>query len=541
MTPIRKRGLLLGVAVALAGLIGLWLVLSLLQGLAWNLKALFGGLATPLLLVLLGGLGWLAWRSAQPHLHGWSWPPRRRLGGSGPERAVTPFASKREAADQQLHGIEQRLELIRNQVVRQALERERQQVAAELRCGDLQVVVFGTGSSGKTSLIRALLNDVVGEVGAAMGSTTESHGYRLALPGLPRGLCLVDTPGTLEMGQTGQQREALARQSAVQADLLLFVVDGDLRDSETHMLRILLSFGKRLLLVLNKCDLLGRRQEQRLLQVLRNRCTPELEPADVVAASSAPQSLPMPGGRPHQPAPEVTAVLKRLAQVLRLEGEELMADNILLQSRRIVLDTEAVIETQRRRQARGIIDRYSWIGGGVIAVTPLPVLDLLGAAAVNAQMVLELGRIYGIQLSQEEGRELALSVGRTLTGLGLVKGGTLLLTAALTANLPALIAAHALQGVTGAWLTRIAGASFVRYFSHNQNWGDGGMGAAIQQQYDLSRRQAELDGFLTAALQRIVAPLQQRLRQLPPHRQAAPRTAAEQDVGPGRRSRRRDR
>ena len=35
--------------------------------------------------------------------------------------------------------------------------------------GDLVVVVFGTGSSGKTSLIRALLRDIVGEVGAGEG------------------------------------------------------------------------------------------------------------------------------------------------------------------------------------------------------------------------------------------------------------------------------------------------------------------------------------------------------------------------------------
>ena len=533
MTPIRKRGWVLGGVVLLAGLTGLWLVLGLLQGLAWNLEALFGGLATPLLLALLGALGWLAWRSAQPHQRGWPWSARRRLAASGREGPATAFLSKREAADQHLHGIEQRLKLIHDQVVRQALESERRHVEAELQRGDLQVVVFGTGSSGKTSLVRALLNDIVGEVGAVMGSTPQRRDYRLALPGLKRGIRLVDTPGILEMGEVGQQRETLARHSAVQADLLLFVVDGDLRDSETHMLRILLSFGKRLLLVLNKCDLLGQRQEQRLLQVLRNRCAPELEPADVVAVSSAPQSLPMPGGHPHQPPPEVMALLQRLAQVLRLEGEELIADNILLQSRRIVVDTETVIDTQRRRDARGIIDRYSWIGGGVIALTPLPGVDLLGAAAVNAQMVLELGRIYGVQLRQEEGRELALSVGRTLTGLGLVKGGTLLLTGALTANLPAVIAAHALQGVTGAWLTRIAGASFVQYFSRNQDWGDGGMDAAIQRQYNLSRRQAELDGFLTAALQRIVAPLQQRLRHLPPRHRATPQAVAEQDVDPG--------
>ena len=41
---------------------------------------------------------------------------------------------------------------------------------ADLARGDLVVVVFGTGSSGKTSLIRALLQDM-GDVAAAMGST----------------------------------------------------------------------------------------------------------------------------------------------------------------------------------------------------------------------------------------------------------------------------------------------------------------------------------------------------------------------------------
>ena len=52
-----------------------------------------------------------------------------------------------------------------NDVQRAGLQQERERVEEELNRGDLVVVVFGTGSSGKTSLIRALLKEMVGEVG----------------------------------------------------------------------------------------------------------------------------------------------------------------------------------------------------------------------------------------------------------------------------------------------------------------------------------------------------------------------------------------
>ena len=87
-------------------------------------------------------------------------------------------------------------------------------MTAELERGDLVLVVFGTGSTGKTSLIRALLQDVVGEVGAAMGSTEACTSYRLRLKGLARGLRLVDTPGILEAGAGGLEREQVARRQA---------------------------------------------------------------------------------------------------------------------------------------------------------------------------------------------------------------------------------------------------------------------------------------------------------------------------------------
>jgi small GTP-binding protein len=405
-------------------------------------------------------------------------------------------------------------------------------MAAELERGDLQIVVFGSGSVGKTSLIRALLRQLVGEVGAAMGSTQGSQRYRLRLRGLDRAVWLVDTPGILEAGDGGERRERLARQQASRADLLLLVVDGDLRASEQQLFEALAGLGKRLMLVLNKCDLRGEQEEQRLLAQLARRTAGRLAPADLVPAASAPQSIPMPGGRPLQPEAEVQALLRRIASVLHADGEELIADNLLLQCRRLSQASRDLLAQQRRGDALALVERTMWLSAGVVALTPLPGVDLLGAAAVNAQMVLEIGKVHGVQLSREDAQELALSVGRSLAGLGLVKGGVGLLSSALALTLPAALVGRAIQAVGAAWLTRIAGLSMVRYFEQNQNWGDGGVQEVVQEQYDLSRRDDALRRFLEAAFNRIVEPMQRqgpKARQLPPRKPPAAEAAADRD------------
>ena len=504
----------LWLGIGLVIVVVLTAVLQAVNALIWQLSYLLPAwMVGPALLLLLGGGGLLLVRLLWPWLRA---STRRRPAAS----AVAPAApsNRQEAAQQNLEAIDQLLERIRDDVQREALRQERQRVAEELERGDLVLVVFGTGSAGKTSLIRALLQDVVGEVGAAMGSTQECRRYRLRLRNLNRGLQLVDTPGILEAGSAGMEREQLARVQAAQADLLVLVVDGDLRQAEQEVFRALAQLGKRLLLVLNKCDLRGQEEERRLLQLLRRRCAGQIAAEDVVAASAAPQSVPMPGGRPLQPAPEIDGLLRRIAQVLHSDGEELIADNILMQSRRLSEAGRQLLSDQRQHDAEAVVDRYSWISAAVLAATPLPVVDLLGAAAVNAQMVVEIGRIYGVSLSRSAAQDLAVSVGRTLASLGVIKGGLSLIGSALTLNLPAMLLTRAVQSVGAGWLTRVAGRSFITYFQQDQDWGDGGIQEVVQRQYDLNRRDSALQSFLAAAFSRVVEPLQrqQKQGQLPP-------------------------
>ncbi len=414
---------------------------------------------------------------------------------------------KTEAAEENLKAIRRQVQQIQDKVAKTALMTRSREIEASLAKGELQVVVFGTGSAGKTSLVNALIGEMVGNVEATMGTTQVGETYRLKLKGLPRAILITDTPGILEAGIAGTEREQLARQLATQADLLLLVVDNDLRQSEYEPLQALAAIGKRSLLIFNKIDLYTETEKETILHQLKDRVRGFIAPSDVIAIAANPQPIQLETGDLVKPDSEILPLIRRLAAVLRAEGEDLIADNILLQSQRLGEEARKLIDRQRNRQANKIIDRYQWIGAGVIAVMPLPVVDMLATAAINAQMVIEIGRVYGCEINSDRGKELAFSLGKTLVSLGVVKGAVELLARALQLNIATYLVGKAIQGVSAAYLTRIAGKSFIEYFRHDQDWGDGGMTEVVQRQFQLSRKDEFIKVFVKDAIAKVVQPL----------------------------------
>ena len=136
---------------------------------------------------------------------------------------------------------------------------------------------------------------------------------------------------------------------------------------------------------------------------------------------------------------------------------------------------------------------------------------MLATAAVNAQMVVEIGQVYGCELNSETGRDLALSLGKTLVSLGVVKGAVDLVAMALQFTATTYVVGKVIQAISAAYLTRIAGKSFVEYFSQDQDWGDGGITEVVQRQFKLNRKDEFIKGFVQDAITRVIEPIKDNL------------------------------
>jgi uncharacterized protein len=421
-------------------------------------------------------------------------------------KPVVPTEPK-AAAQMNLAAAQQQVAQIQDAVARTALLEESQQIAANLSQGAIRVIIFGTGSVGKTSLINALTGQLAGKVGAAMGTTDEAIEYAINLQGLDRQILLVDTPGILEAGLAGTTRGRIALEEAAAAAMVIFMVDNDLRQSELGPLQALAAVGKQSILIFNKADLFLEADRELILHQLRQRVAGLIPPENVVTASASPRPLTIGEGQQHLPSPDIKNFLGRFAYILQTSGESMVAANILQRSQQLSLAAKSLIDDERRQQADHIVGKYQWMSAGAIALNPLPVVDLIVTAAINGQMIIDIGKVYGCQIDKSNAKELALSLGKTIGGLGILRGSIELLSNALKLTIATYVVGKAIQGITGAYLTRIAGQSFIEYFRRNQDWGDGGITEVVQEQFKLAKQDEFVKIFLQEAMAKVLQPL----------------------------------
>ena len=158
-----------------------------------------------------------------------------------------------------------------------------EELEAKRESQQLEIVAFGTISSGKSSLLNALAGRPVFRTNVVGGTTST----RSEIP-WPAGdrVVLVDTPGLAEV--RGEARAAESAAAAKNADLVLFVVDGPLKAYESELLEALAAMEKRIVVCLNKEDWYDAPQRDELLRQLAEQVAPAVSVADVVAVRSRP-------------------------------------------------------------------------------------------------------------------------------------------------------------------------------------------------------------------------------------------------------------
>ncbi|MDQ0011431.1 small GTP-binding protein [Luteibacter jiangsuensis] len=373
--------------------------------------------------------------------------------------------------------------------VREAMAADFQRVERmldRLENEELHVAVFGRVSAGKSALGNALLGRDAFEVGVLHGTTTEAGAARLD-EAASAGLVLIDTPGINELG--GEAREKLAFEVAEVSDLIIFVADGDLTREERDALRTLASTRRPLLVALNKADRYSDDERESLLERLRQHAANLVRREDVIAVTARPaprdvMEVDAAGKERHLREPraaDVAALKARLLAIAEREGKALSAINAGLFAGRLTDQVSERIAATRRDVASGVIRQYCIAKAVAVALNPVPVADLLLAGGLDAAMVVQLGRVYGLPLTRSEsGRLVAVITTQLAALMGAVWGVQLVSSAlkGLSGGLSVVVTAAA-QGALGWYATVLIGRAAEHYLVTGKSWGEHGAKRAV--------------------------------------------------------------
>jgi GTPase len=357
---------------------------------------------------------------------------------------------------------------------------------ARLERGELHVAVFGRVSAGKSALGNALLGREAFTVGVLHGTTTEAEHAELD-EAQHDGLVLIDTPGINELD--GEARERLAFEVAEVSDLVIFVGDADLTREELDALKTLAATQRPLLLALNKADRYGADELADLLAHLRLRVAGLVRADDVIAVAARPaaQRVVEVDDRGHERSheqprpPDVAALRERLLAIAAREGKTLSAINAGLYAGRLTDQVSARIAQTRQAVAAKVIHNYCIAKGVAVALNPIPVADLLAAAGLDAAMVVQLSRVYGLPLTRAESGRLVAVISAQLAALmGAIWGMQLVASAlkGMSAGLSVVVTAAA-QGALGWYATVLIGRAAERYLVAGKSWGEAGAKRAV--------------------------------------------------------------
>lgn len=268
----------------------------------------------------------------------------------------------------------------------------------------------------------------------------------------------------------GENSDVVTLSEIQKSDVVLFLTNGDLTDSEFQVWEQLKTAKQPTLLVFNKQDQYQPSERATVLQSLKQRLG-----VNVVGTAACPVAVKV---RKHQedgsfqewieqPTPDIQQLTQQLG-LIGQQGEQLVCNTTHRQVLLLKSQAKNCLNGLRRDRSIPIIEQYQWIAAAANFANPVPGLDLLATAAINAQMVIDLGNIYQQKISWEQGQQIARTMGSLMLKLGLVELSTKAVTSILKTNVATFVAGGMVEGVSAAYLTRVAGLSLIEYFQEQE-------------------------------------------------------------------------
>lgn len=283
---------------------------------------------------------------------------------------------------------------------------ELERLNARKETGQINIAFFGDVSTGKSSIIKTLLPSAGVEISLRGGSTREIHEYLWQTSSGDR-LLLTDLPGRNEAEGS---LDELARDEAVRAQIVVYVVDSDLSRSQFEDIQELYTFGKPLIIAFNKSDLYTPEEKQQLKERIQSRfgtnTANQQSPQVVFIQSGGIEEVirVYPDGREEkiqrQRKTDVSALSETLQTEIdnRIEWLENLRDASVFSLVQTKLDESRA--SFRREQAEKIVrtGTRNAVIGALAAISPGT--DIIIQGVIGTRMIQELCKLYDVPVKQ---------------------------------------------------------------------------------------------------------------------------------------------
>jgi GTPase len=247
-----------------------------------------------------------------------------------------------------------------------------------------KVVIVGPANVGKSTLYNQLVETKADRaaVSAVPGTTRATQTAETGL------FAIVDTPGTDAVGTLGDKEREIALNAAVNADFLVIMFDAvqGIKRTEQELFQELAGLERPYIVVLNKMDL-ARRDGPKVVAHVAESLGLAVE-----------QIVPISAQKGQNLKQLVMAIIKAEPELLVALGQALPAYRWQLAWRAI----SGAAST-----------------AGVVALTPLPLIDFIPLAVLQVSLVMAIARIYHYKITLRRARELAGVLGMGFLGRSL--------------------------------------------------------------------------------------------------------------------------
>jgi small GTP-binding protein len=239
------------------------------------------------------------------------------------------------------------------------------------------IAIVGPANVGKSTLYNQLVSrkEDQAEVGPVPGTTRQNQAADTGL------FTLIDTPGADAMGEVGDRERQIAFEAARRADFLVIMFEATrgIKRYEKDLFDNLALLAKPFIVVLNKMDLIARRERDQVRKAAAANL--RLEPSQVIDTI----------------ATQGTNVGRVILAIAKFEPELLAAIADALPEYRVKLAWQRIVP------AAG--------AAGVVGLVPLPFVDLIPLLGIQSGLVLSVARIYGYKITPGRARELIATFG----------------------------------------------------------------------------------------------------------------------------------